>query len=76
MAVVVDKVFELFQHQSYDQVRFLLLLEPSVERIYESCVNKTDLENLFVAKTVFSSYLEDQKNQLQSNPKILVITSI
>ena len=54
MAVVVDEVFELFQRQSYDSVRFLLLLEPSVQSIHESCVVKTDLDNLLVAKTIVS----------------------
>ena len=62
MAVVVDEVFELFQRQSYDRVRFLLLLEPSVESIHQSCVVETDLYNLLVAKTVVSRDLEDPKN--------------
>jgi hypothetical protein len=76
VAVVVDEVFELFQRQSYDRVRFLLLLEPSVESIHENCVVETDLDNLLVAKTIVSRDLEDPKNQLQSNPMILLITSI
>ena len=76
MAVVVDEVFELFQRQSYDRVHFLLLLEPSVESIHENCVVETDFDNLLVAKTIVSRDLEDPKNQLQSNPMKLVITSI
>ena len=54
VAVVVDEVSELFQRQSYDCVRFLLLLEPSFESIHESYVVETDLDNLLVAKTIVS----------------------
>jgi len=76
IAVVDDEVLELFHRQTYNLVLFLQLLEPIIERLDESCVFETDVNNLVVTLSIVSIDLKDPVNQLQSNQMILRISRI